>query len=88
MGMLLGARKGDQLRPRSYSTMETAKIENTELAEAQRCMGEFRRLAEIQRQLIEESNQRGYDVTSANIVFESLLISLSLYNRVLKHSPL
>ena len=73
---------------RRYSIMETAKVEDTELAEAQRRMGEFRKLAEIQRQLIEESTQRGYDVTSAKIVFESLLISLSLYTRALKHSPL
>ena len=36
------------------------------------------RLIEDQRQLIEESNQRGYDATSAQIVFESLLISFSL----------
>jgi hypothetical protein len=31
-----------------------------------------------QRRLIEECNQRGYDATSPQIVFESLLISFAL----------
>ena len=36
-------------------------------------------LIECERQIIEESEQRGYDATSAKILFESLLVSLSLY---------
>ena len=62
--------------------MQAAKIcdhrGNVESAEVHRRVLEFRRLVEDQRQLIEESNQRGYDATSAQIIFESLLISFSL----------
>jgi hypothetical protein len=51
----------------------------TELAEAERRIPEIGALIECQRQIIEESEQRGYDATSAMIVFESLHVSLSLY---------
>jgi hypothetical protein len=55
--------------------MQAAKLyDKFESVEAYR----LGRLIEDQRQLIEESNQRGYDATSAQIVFESLLISFSL----------
>jgi hypothetical protein len=51
----------------------------TELAEAEGQVPEIGALIECQRQIIEESEQRGYDATSAGIVLESLLVSLSLY---------
>jgi len=62
--------------------MQAAKIRdnrgNIETADVHRRVLEFRRLVEDQRQLIEESNQRGYDATSAQIIFDSLVISFSL----------
>jgi hypothetical protein len=62
--------------------MQAAKIRDNrgdiESADVHRRVREFRRLVEDQRQLIEESNQRGYDATSAQIIFESLVISFSL----------
>ena len=51
----------------------------TELAEAERRIQELNALIECQRQIIEESEQRGYDATSAKIVVKSLHESLSLY---------
>jgi hypothetical protein len=59
---------------------------NIESAEVHRRVLEFRRLLEDQRQLIEESNQRGYDATSAQIIFESLVISFSLCAQGLRQS--
>jgi hypothetical protein len=50
----------------------------TELAEAERRVGEFHSLIERQRQLIEDLRQGGDNLTSAWTVYESLLISLSL----------
>lgn len=62
--------------------MQAEKIrdnrDNIESVETHRSVKELRRLIEDQRQLIEESRQRGYDATSAQIVFDSLLISFSL----------
>jgi hypothetical protein len=62
--------------------MQAAKIRdnrgNIETADVHRRVLEFRRLVEDQRRLIEECNQRGYDATSPQIVFESLLISFAL----------
>jgi hypothetical protein len=54
--------------------------------ETHRSVKELCKLIEEQRELIEESNQRGYDATSAQIVIESLLISFSLCTRLLKQS--
>ena len=51
----------------------------TELAEAERRIQELYALIECQRQIVEESEQRGYDATSAKIVVKSLQVSLSLY---------
>jgi len=69
--------------------MQPAKIrDNIESVVADRRALEFRRLIETQRELIEESNERGYDATSARIVFESLLISFSLYVQYLRHHPI
>jgi hypothetical protein len=67
--------------------VELAKIREDDSVptEAQCRVAEFRGLIENQRQLIEESNQRGYDVTSPKIVLESLLISLSMYTQGLRH---
>jgi len=55
----------------------------TELAEAERRIQELNALIECQRQIVEESEQRGYDATSAKIVLESLQVSLSLYVQAL-----
>ena len=49
-----------------------------ELAEAQRRVPEINALIEDQRELIEELQRDGSDLTSAKIVFDSLLVSLSL----------
>ena len=66
--------------------MESAKIlEHIVAAEAQGRVLQFRGLIENQRALIEESNQRGYDTISAKIIFDSLLISLSLYTQRMRH---
>ena len=51
----------------------------TELADAERRVRETSALIECQRQIVEESEQRGYDATSAKIVVKSLHVSLSLY---------
>jgi|RhiMethySRZTD1v2_1073278.scaffolds.fasta_scaffold3403378_1 hypothetical protein len=70
--------------------MQAVKIRddrnNVESVETHRSIKELCKLIEEQRQLIEESNQRGYDATSAQIVIESLLISFSLCTRLLKQS--
>jgi hypothetical protein len=70
--------------------MQAVKIssnrKNVESVETHRSVKELCKLIEEQRQLIEESNQRGYDATSAQIVIESLLISFSLCTRLLKQS--
>jgi hypothetical protein len=50
-----------------------------ELLEAERRIAECNTLIERQRQLIEELGYEGYDITSAQIVFDSLCISLSLH---------
>ena len=52
-----------------------------ELADIERRVLEIGARIDVQRQIIEESEQRGYDVTSSKIVLESLLVSLSLYAR-------
>ena len=54
-----------------------------ELVEAKRRIQELNALIECQRQIVEESEQRGYDATSAKIVLESLHVSLSLYVQAL-----
>jgi hypothetical protein len=54
-----------------------------ELAEAERRIQELNALIECQRQIVEESEQRDYDATSATIVLESLQVSLSLYAQAL-----
>ena len=70
--------------------MQAVKIRrdrnNVESVETHRSIKELCKLIEEQRQLIEESNQRGYDATSAQIVIESLLISFSLCTRLLKQN--
>jgi hypothetical protein len=50
-----------------------------ELLEAERRVVESNALIEYQRQLIEELTYEGHDITSVQIVFESLLVSLSLH---------
>jgi hypothetical protein len=50
----------------------------TALAEAERRVPEVNALIDRQRQLIEELEQHGVDLTSAKIVLDSLLLSLSL----------
>jgi predicted RNA-binding protein with PIN domain len=49
-----------------------------ELLEAERRVSETNALIERQRQLIEELGYEGHDITSAQIVFDSLCVSLSL----------
>jgi len=70
--------------------MQAVKIRrdrnNVESVETHRSIKELCKLIEEQRQLIEESDQRGYDATSAQIVIESLLISFSLCTRLLKQN--
>jgi hypothetical protein len=51
----------------------------SELLEAERPVAEIHALIERQRQLIEELGYEGHDITSAQIVFDSLLVSLSLH---------
>jgi hypothetical protein len=51
----------------------------TGLVEAERRVAESNALIEHQRQLIEELGYKGYDITSAQIVFDSLCVSLSLH---------
>jgi hypothetical protein len=48
------------------------------LLEAERRVAETNSLIERQRQLIEELGYEGHDITSAQIVFDSLCVSLSL----------
>ena len=52
-----------------------------QLAEAERRVPEVNALIDRQRQLIEDMELHGTDLTSAKIVLESLLLSLSLYVR-------
>jgi hypothetical protein len=51
----------------------------SELLEAERRVAECNALIERQRQLIEELAHDGHYITSAQIVFDSLLVSLSLH---------
>ena len=50
-----------------------------DLLEAERHVAETNALIESQRQLIEELIYDGDDTTSAQIVYDSLCVSLSLY---------
>ena len=50
-----------------------------QLAEAERRVPEVNALIDRQRQLIEDLELHGVDLTSAKIVLDSLLVSLSLY---------
>ena len=50
-----------------------------ELLEAERRVAKTNAHIERQRQLIEELGYQGYDITSAQIVFDSLCVSLSLH---------
>ena len=52
-----------------------------ELLEAERRVAECNARIERQRRIIEESVEQAHDVTSAQIVFDSLCVSLSLYLR-------
>jgi hypothetical protein len=49
------------------------------LLEAERRVAETNAVIERQRQLIEELGYEGHDITSAQIVFDSMCISLSLH---------
>ena len=49
-----------------------------ELAEAERRVPEINALIDGQRELIEKLANNGFDITSAKIIFDSLLVSLSL----------
>jgi hypothetical protein len=50
-----------------------------ELLETERRVAESNALIERQRRLIEQLGHNGRDFTSEQIVFDSLLVSLSLY---------
>ncbi len=50
-----------------------------ELLEAERRVAESHAHMERQRQLIEELAYKGHNITSAQIVFDSLCVSLSLH---------
>ena len=50
-----------------------------EVLEAERRVAECNALIEHQRQLIEQLGNEGRDITSAQIVFDSLLLSLYLH---------
>ena len=50
-----------------------------EVREAERRVAECNALIEDQRQLIEQLGNEGCDITSAQIVFDSLLVSLYLH---------
>ena len=50
-----------------------------ELLEAEQRVAETNALIERQRQLIEDLGYDGHDITSAQIVFDSLCVSLSLH---------
>jgi len=56
----------------------------TELAEVERRASEINAHINVLRQIIDESEQRDYDATSSKIIFDSLLLSLSLYGRALR----
>ena len=75
MGTSLAGVRGAAFGPAALTGVQAARIldnrGNIELAEVHRRVLEFRRLLEDQRQLIEELDQRGYDATSAQIIFES-----------------
>ena len=55
----------------------------TELAEVERRASHINAHIGVLRQIIDESEQRGYDPTSWKIIVDSLLLSLSLYGRAL-----
>ena len=55
----------------------------TEMAEVERRASEINGHIGVLRQIIDESEQRDYDATSSKIIFDSLLLSLSLYGRAL-----
>jgi hypothetical protein len=55
----------------------------TELAEVERRASHINAHIGVLRQIIDESEQRGYDPTSSKIIADSLLLSLSLYGRAL-----
>ena len=55
----------------------------TELAEVDRRTSHINTHIGVLRQIIDESEQRGYDPTSLKIIVDSLLLSLSLYGRAL-----
>ena len=57
----------------------TENWDAAELAEAERRVPEINALIDRQRELIEELEQHGIDLTSAKIVLDSLIVTLSLY---------
>ena len=59
------------------SVLHVATWGAVELAKANRQVRITNALIELQRQLLEHLDQAGDDLTSANIVFDSLLVSLS-----------
>jgi hypothetical protein len=54
-----------------------------EFGEVERRTSEINVHIGVLRQIIDESEQRGYDATSSKIILDSLLLSLSLYERAL-----
>jgi hypothetical protein len=52
---------------------------STNLAEVELRVLEINALIDQQRELIEKLAEHGCDITSAKIIFDSLLVSLSLY---------
>ena len=63
-----------------YETMQSLRDwDVSELAEAERRVPEINALIERQRQLIEELERDGHDLTSAKIILDCLRVSLSLY---------
>ena len=50
-----------------------------EFGEVERRASEINARIGVLRQIIDESEQRGYDATSSKIILDSLLLSLSLY---------
>lgn len=54
-------------------------IVSTGLEETQQLVPQISALIERQRELVEELYRHGQDVTSAKIVYDSLLVTLSLY---------
>ena len=57
----------------------TENWDAAKLAEAERRVPEINALIDRQRELIEELEQHGIDLTSAKIVLDSLIVTLSLY---------